>query len=216
MGCPFIEWKWLHSRWKSTAEKPWAPEEPMGVSFEASVQPVSLCPNCSRWGSDTVSRLASMHRCMLRRCVGSTGAEEFYWSIQTSSLEHRTLNAPVLWFRSVGSTGAEEKLKSTKTCSLEQRTFIAPVLTFLTIGSTGAILDFSLHPEEIDRQGVGPSAMHRMLRCLGTGSTGAADFLCFQLFWLGFECDFDCCFFQELCWLLLTIFCCFWVSVQDF
>src|SRR6185295_17660358 len=53
---------------------------------------------------------------------------------------------------------------------------------FLTIGSTGALLDFFLHPEKIDRQGVGPSAMHRMLRCLGTGSTGAADFLCFQLF----------------------------------
>ena len=164
MGCPYIEWKELHSRWKSTAEKPWAPEEPMGVCFEASVQPVSLCPNCSRWSSDTVSRLASMHRCMLRRGIGSTGAEEVHWSIQTSSLEHRTLNAPVLWFRSVGSTGAEEKLKSTKTCSLEQRTFIAPVLTFLTIGSTGAILDFSLHPEKIDRQGIGPSGKHRMLR----------------------------------------------------
>ena len=68
----------------------------MGVSFEASVQPVSLCPNYSRWGSDTVSRLASMHRCMLRRGVGSTGAEEFYTSIKTSSLEHRTSNAPVL------------------------------------------------------------------------------------------------------------------------
>ena len=78
-------------------------------------------------GSNTLSRLASLHRCMLRRGIGSTGAEEVHWSTQTSSLEHRTPNAPVLWFWSVGSTGAEEKLKSTKTCLLA------------TIGSTGAI-----------------------------------------------------------------------------
>ena len=138
MGCPYIEWKELHSRWKSTAEKPWAPEELMGVSFEASVQPVCLCPNCSRWDSDTVSRLASLHRCMQRRGIGSTGAEEVHWSTQTSVLEQSTSNAPVLWFWSVGSTGAEEKLKSTKTCSLEQRTSDAPVLWFRSVGSTGA------------------------------------------------------------------------------
>ena len=138
MGCPFIEWKWLHSRWKSTAEKPWAPEEPMGVSFEASVQPVSLCPICSRWGPDTVSRLASMHRCMLRRCVGSTGAEEFYWSIQTSSLEHRTSNAPVLWFLNRRFNRCWREVGVYQPCSLEQTTFIAPVLWFRSVGSTGA------------------------------------------------------------------------------
>jgi len=182
---------------------------------------------------------------MLRRVIGSTGAEEVRWSTQTSVLEQSTSNAPVLWFWTVGSTGAEEKLESTKHALWNKRlslhrwfdfwASVQPVLKrgcnpskhalwnkglslhrcfdFLTIGSTGALLDFCLYPEKIDRQGVGPSAMHRMLRCLGTGSTGAADFLCFQLFWLGFECDFDCCFFQELCWLLLTILCYFWVSV---
>ena len=52
---------------------------------------------------------------------------------------------------------------------------------FLTVGSTGARLDFCLHPEKIDRQGIGPSAKHRMLRRWGTGSTGAAVFFGFQL-----------------------------------
>ena len=37
-----------------------------------------------------------MHRCMLRSGIGSTGAEEFHWSTQTSSLEQSTFNAPLL------------------------------------------------------------------------------------------------------------------------
>ena len=155
----------------------------MGVRFEASVQPVSLCPNCSRWGSDTVSRLASLHRCMLRRGIGSTGAKEVHWSTQTSSLEHRTSNAPVLRFWSVGSTGAEEKKKSTKTCSLEQGTSNAPVLIFWP-SVQPVLIEFLTWFQLVSREdrptghrsfrqaSDAPTLWHRFNRCC-----------CFSLFW---------------------------------
>jgi len=182
---------------------------------------------------------------MLRRGIGSTGAEEVRYQLKQAFWNkvhpmHRCFDSepsvqPVLksswssskhalwnkglslhrWFDFWASVQPVLKrgCNPSKHALWNKGLSLHRCFDFLNIGSTGALLDFCLHPEKIDRQGVGPSAMHRMLRCWGTGSTGAADFLCFQLFWLGFECDFDCCFFQELCWLLLTILCCFWVSV---
>ena len=100
----------------------------------------SLCVQLVAVGdSDTVSRLASLHRCMLRRGIGSTGAEEAHSSTQTSVLEHNISNAPVLDSKASVQPVLKGELRSTKTYSLEQNTSIAPVLIFLTIGSTGAI-----------------------------------------------------------------------------
>ena len=157
---------------------------------------------------------------MLRSGIGSAGAEEVHWSTQISSLKHSTSNAPMI----VSEASDQPVLKANHSHpNMLSRTKY--------VHCTGAYLfyhwfnwcyrvcwlDFCLHPEKIDRQGVGPSAKHRMHRCMGHRLNQCyCFFFIFSWIDLKFECYFDCFFFQVFCWLLLTILSWFWASVQDF
>ena len=121
-------------------------------------------------GSDTVSRLASLHQCMLRRGIGSTGAEEVHWSTQTSFLEHITSNAPMV--DSEASVQPVLKANHSHPNMLSGTKYVHCTGAYLFDHRFNRCyrvcwLDFCLHPEKIDRQGVGPSAKHRMHRCMG-------------------------------------------------
>ena len=113
---------------------------------------------------------------MLRRSVGSTGAEEVFTSTHTSSLEHSTSNAPMVDFE----VSVQPVLKTSwgppkhalwNKVHLLHRCFAWDHRFNRWYRVTW--LDFSLHPEEIGRQGRrnfrqasdAPMLRHRLNRC---------------------------------------------------
>ena len=175
-GCPYIEWRGSHSRWKSTAEKSWPSEEPTGEKFKASVQPVSLCPNSSRWGfwhSIQACIITPMHapkRHRFNRCWRSS----YVHSNKLSGTQYIQCTGACFWC--VGSTGAEDELRSTKHVLWNKVYLMHRCFTWdhrFNWWYRVTWLDFSLHPEKIGRQGRrnfrqasdAPMLRHQLNRC---------------------------------------------------
>ena len=148
-GCPYIEWRGSHSRWKSTVEKSWPSEEPTGEIWRRQFNR-SLCVQIVAVGG---SDIVSTHR-----------------SIQTSFLEHNTSNAPMV--DSEASVQPVLKANHSHPNMLSGTKYVHCIGAYLFDHRFNRCyrvcwLDFCLHPEKIDRHGIGPSAKHRMHQCMG-------------------------------------------------